>query len=348
MNSLRVGIFAFLGGVALFIQSSRADGIQFSHKDWELVCDNTRTCRAAGYQADGRDERLVSMLLTREAGPNTPVFMELQLDDEEKTAVVRAQVGDLVIPSLAIGKVPQKEAAKLLAVMPDEEELILTAGDQQWKLSLAGLKAILLAMDDEQGRIGTPGALIKKGDKSEQQVLPPIPVRTLIVPQLPPTKKQNKAVMVALDDFLDSKCEWDEDACRQNRSVKRLSEDKLMVSQLSYRGASSEAYSVFIVNDKLPYNPKPATDAEDGLLYDTDGAADGFGDKNKVILYVSELHKGVMSDGRWCWSWCWMSWAWTGSKFEKAEESTSWMCNAAWDLPTFVSNVVNKNDKVKK
>ena len=28
------------------------EGVSFSHKDWELACDNTLTCRAAGYSAE--------------------------------------------------------------------------------------------------------------------------------------------------------------------------------------------------------------------------------------------------------------------------------------------------------
>ncbi|MBY0239227.1 MAG: DUF1176 domain-containing protein [Burkholderiaceae bacterium] len=27
-------------------------GIYFQHHDWEMACDNTGTCRAAGYQED--------------------------------------------------------------------------------------------------------------------------------------------------------------------------------------------------------------------------------------------------------------------------------------------------------
>ncbi|RZI54672.1 MAG: DUF1176 domain-containing protein, partial [Pseudomonas sp.] len=28
------------------------DPPSFSYKDWEVACDNTRTCRAAGYQSE--------------------------------------------------------------------------------------------------------------------------------------------------------------------------------------------------------------------------------------------------------------------------------------------------------
>jgi hypothetical protein len=42
-------------GAASSPASGVAEGLYFSHKDWELVCDNTRTCRALAYQA-GEDE----------------------------------------------------------------------------------------------------------------------------------------------------------------------------------------------------------------------------------------------------------------------------------------------------
>src|SRR5512139_570127 len=53
-------------------------GISFQHKDWELACDNTRTCRAAGYQSDDGDLAM-SVLLTRMAGPNQPVTAQVML-----------------------------------------------------------------------------------------------------------------------------------------------------------------------------------------------------------------------------------------------------------------------------
>ncbi len=343
MNSFHVGIFVFFSGVALFAHDGMAEGFSFSHKDWELVCDNTRTCRAAGYQADG-DERLVSMLLTREAGPNTPVSMELQLDDGEKTANVRAQVGELVISNLAVDKIPQQEAAKLLAVMPDEEKMIFTAGDKQWNLSLAGLKAMLLKMDDKQGRVGTPGALIAKGTKPEHQVLPPIPMKTLTVPIIPPTTKEDEKILAALKEFLDVECAANGDYGKTERRIERLSKDKLLVSMLVDREAYNQTVAVWLVNDKPPYNPKSAI--EGGEVYNSTEESEAEVLQNKGILHSSARGRG-MAD---CWFWA--SWAWTGKSFEKATESSSGMCRGfiggTWDLPTFVSKVVNKNEKVEQ
>src|SRR5688572_12803588 len=65
-------------------------GSYFSHHDWELACDNTGTCRAAGYQSDD-DDLAMSLLLTRAAGPATPVSGEVKFgfyDDEPFAAGV--------------------------------------------------------------------------------------------------------------------------------------------------------------------------------------------------------------------------------------------------------------------
>ncbi|RBC82079.1 DUF1176 domain-containing protein, partial [Xanthomonas oryzae pv. oryzae] len=47
--------------------------------DWTIACDNTRTCRAAGYQADEGEHLPVSVLLTRTAGAGQTVTAELML-----------------------------------------------------------------------------------------------------------------------------------------------------------------------------------------------------------------------------------------------------------------------------
>ena len=33
-------------------------GVEFEHNDWSLACDNTRTCRAAGYSPEERRDRV--------------------------------------------------------------------------------------------------------------------------------------------------------------------------------------------------------------------------------------------------------------------------------------------------
>jgi len=59
--------------------------VSFSHKDWDLVCDNTLTCRAAGYSTDDTDPA-ATVLLTREAGPATAISNQVMLADYDGEA----------------------------------------------------------------------------------------------------------------------------------------------------------------------------------------------------------------------------------------------------------------------
>jgi hypothetical protein len=53
----------------------------FNHKDWEVVCDNTLTCRAAGYSKE--EEASGSVLLVRKAGANAPLVVDVVLAEME-------------------------------------------------------------------------------------------------------------------------------------------------------------------------------------------------------------------------------------------------------------------------
>lgn len=65
-------LLALVAACSFAVQAEDLPHVDFSHHDWQLACDNTRTCRAAGYQAEG-EEPPMSVLLTREAGPRRPV-----------------------------------------------------------------------------------------------------------------------------------------------------------------------------------------------------------------------------------------------------------------------------------
>jgi hypothetical protein len=49
-----------------------------------------------------------------------------------------------------------------------------TADGTTWTVSTSGANAVLLKMDEFQGRLDTPGALVRKGSKPESNVLPPL------------------------------------------------------------------------------------------------------------------------------------------------------------------------------
>lgn len=56
------------------------NGSYFEHKNWEIACDNTGTCRAAGYQA-GEEDQAISLLLVRDAGADAAITGEITVID---------------------------------------------------------------------------------------------------------------------------------------------------------------------------------------------------------------------------------------------------------------------------
>lgn len=63
-KSLLAGVIAYSASV-----TAAESGVSFEHKDWEVACDNTLTCRVAGYASE--EGKGGSVLLTRKAGPDT-------------------------------------------------------------------------------------------------------------------------------------------------------------------------------------------------------------------------------------------------------------------------------------
>lgn len=325
-------------------------GVSFTHHDWTLACDNTRTCRAAGYQNDdeGGNEP-VSILLTRQGGPGQPVQAELMLGQYDETALPKRL--SLRINGTALGALKYNAAEGTADLSPAQVQALLASlarssrivlvGDtgKQWTVSDKGASAVLLKMDEFQGRLDTPGALMRKGKKAEASVLPalPVPVVTLAKPLPTRPADERLATSPALRAALVAASTADE--CEalhggdsviasegpQEITVQRLSADKLLVSQACWRAAYNTGDGYWVVNDRAPYK---------ATLVTTSGA----GDEGNTI---GEAHKGRgLGD-------CWYSkeWGWTGTAFVKTADTSSGLCRLVsaggpWDMPTLVTKVV--------
>jgi len=330
--------------------------LRFSHNDWELACDNTRTCRAAGYynesgsdedDEDGADgERLpVSVLLTRAAGPNTPVQGELQIgnpgEEQETDKLPRTLALTMTIDGQPHGQVRLAQGKWIAGLTPQQTQALLGAlgrtskiawsdGRLTWRLSDRGGAAVLLKMDEFQGRLGTPGALVRKGAKDERTVLPALaaPVVVSVKPDdrlvdLP--KARLAALRAALEKSTDECTEFEEpQAARRDILVRRLGGDKLLASTLCWRGAYNEGDAYWVVNAQPPYAPELVTTYGSG--YDA-GQIDG-----------SQKGRGIGD----CWAF--ENWTWDGKRFVHTSQGNTGACNGiapggAWSLPTLVTTV---------
>lgn len=315
--------------------------LSFQHHDWELACDNTRTCRAAGYHAeDGRNPPL-SVLLERKAGPGQPFAARLRLGDADDGIDLPTSVA-MQVDGRAFGKVTLKgedaigsldaaQAQALLGAVAGSGKVAWRAGGRTWTLSGKGASAVLLKMDEFQGRLGTPGAAMRKGGKPEQDVLPALPAPLVTAARIPPGalarlgKEEQRMLLATLRKTAgnDDCAELEAIATGESEfAYAPLTKDTMLVSARCWRGAYNEGHGYWVANRKPPFAPvlvtQSGTDYGNGVI----GAA----------------HKGRgIGD-------CWGrdEWVWDGRRFVHTASGTTGMCRGiaaggGWNLPTLVS-----------
>jgi hypothetical protein len=156
--------------------------------DWLLVCDNTRVCRA---QVTGQDG---SLMIRRDPGPSG--LIRVVLDGQEPTG--GTSIPDIASIRVVGGVAPggwrldrAAESAKLegpaaltfLWAIAPARTLSYRASGEAHDVSLTGLTAALIAIDEVQGRAGTVTASVRPGSRPVTAVpaAPPVPV--IWVPQ---------------------------------------------------------------------------------------------------------------------------------------------------------------------
>ncbi|MDB5957233.1 DUF1176 domain-containing protein [Ramlibacter sp.] len=320
-----------LGGPCL------AQGLFFEQDDWQLVCDNTRTCRAAGYQAEGV-EPAVSVLLTREAGRGHAVTGQVMLGpldaSSAKLPPLTLQIGGKALGPLAVTGAEEAavlsppQVAAVLDALVHTADIAVAGGGQRWHLSGAGAAAALLKMDEAQGRLGTPGAVVRKGTRREDAVLPPLPKPAVQAVALPPAHARDARLVATILPRLrpSPKICPDYSEPAEPAKIWRLDGGKLLFSMRCWLAAYNAGYGYWVVNDKPPYQP---------VLVTTDGT-DFEPETSRII---------AMQKGRGpadCFSM--EQWVWDGARFVHTASGTTGLCRGVtaggpWDLPTLVTDV---------
>jgi hypothetical protein len=326
------------------VQTPDASGIYFSKDDWEVACDNTRTCRVAGYQADGWSKTPFSVLITRKAGPGQipdgeikVAFADFEIEEPKIPSKVELRIngrriGDVILGQGGDGKLSQAITDALIIATRGTGKVTAKAGKYVWILSGAGAAAVYLKVDDFQGRIGTKKAFIKVGPKNDDGVKPSIPVPVVTAKALPkPTdddqawaQKHAAQILAALPG---------RDECTEFPSksddlqIRRLSESAFIVSAVCFQAAYNFGSAYWIVNTTPPFVPR---------LILSDGSDD---DLNNGLIFSGQKGRGIGD--------CWSSarWVWDGKEFVQTDKGSSGLCKrfvgGAWELPMIVTQVKN-------
>lgn len=299
-------------------------------KDWIGGCDNMRHCTAIGLAPEAAENYA---LLHFERGPaagdavrsirlrvdheiSRKNFWILQADDAELLQfndmhLVDAESG----PGIDVIIEAPTELEALMGAMRSADSLTLVGdGGPVGSISLAGASAIMLWIDEQQGRLGTTTALVRRGEKSPQGVPPavaPPQVRSVAVEPLGP----EDAIAVGADvraDLSDDTCEpLEPDSGMRDEAWS--TDDRTLVKLVCYRGAYNFGSSWFVVDhqgDTPLAFPLPAEDGGAAMDTTTDLVNAELGRDGS--LHSFSKGRGIGDCGSMG------EWRWDGSRFQLA------------------------------
>ena len=319
-----------------------------NYQDWDLVCDNTGTCRMAGYQDESSDP--VSILFTRAAGENAAVegkFTILPFGEADRDVQVGQDI-EIWLNGKSLGKVKhisddapdkltEEQTKALLSGLKKESEIRLTYGKTTLKVSDKGAAAAMLKMDEFQQRLNTPSALIRQGQEKHAVLAPKVEPKIDAVSvnnrktiELKHGEKQFNHVLALLRKAHDG-C-VDEDLESQDITLYPLTKNKVLAEALCARAAYQYTNYYAVLDDKLSKVEQVLADQYNEAGYD----------EKQGYAFVRGIYKGrVIGD-------CWNSEdaVWNGKIFIRTSEWTTGSCKGftggAWQLPIFVSDIIVK------
>ena len=319
-----------------------------NYQDWDLVCDNTGTCRMAGYQDESSDP--VSILFTRAAGENAAVegkFTILPFGEADRDVQVGQDI-EIWLNGKSLGtvkhisddapdKLTEEQTKALLSGLKKESEIRLTYGKTTLKVSDKGAAAAMLKMDEFQQRLNTPSALIRQGQEKHAVLAPKVEpkidavsVKNRKTIELKLGEKQYDNVLALLRKAHDG-C-VDEDLESQDITIYPLTHNKVLAEALCFKGAYQSTNYYAVLDDKLSKVEQVLAEQYNEAGYD----------EKQGYAFVRGSYKGrALGD---CWAG--QDAVWNGKIFIR---TSHWMTGACkglpggtWQLPIFVSNIIVK------
>ena len=375
MKKLTILLSAMMGLLPLTSISAHAaygtpfEGWGFVQDDWQVVCDNTLTCRAAGYADESMFDTPASILLTVIPKKALPIAQIQFLSETSDKTYHSAELwlngkNQGMLQPDADGSaydLTAKQTQQLLSHSRQNTKIEIRAGGKNWSISDKGMSAVLLKLDEVQGRVGTPIALVSKNHASKQtpksaKAKPVIKKAYAYADnkQLDSSKwayfqaNINKWIDIDAKELIGSEddmgdCELINPKTDAYQRMQEYGADRLdwtftpvdathtLASHLCWQGAYNESSGYWLINHDKPSKPKLITTA--GNDY-SDGE-----------IWATHKDRGVGD----CWNRA--IWVWDGKTFTNSEDSSTGMCRGfaggAWDLPTYVSEVIKNDSKAQ-
>ncbi|QRF12263.1 DUF1176 domain-containing protein [Klebsiella africana] len=338
---------AWLGLCSTPLLAAPLQGFSFAQNDWELACDNTGTCRAAGY---GVRMGEVSVLLTRNAGSEqhlaaTVTFAQIEHDiPADSTAsllIDDRDLGALDAVDDSHFRLDSDQTTALLQALTNQRKIEFTLNGQHLPLSSAGSREVLGKMDAFQRRTSTADALLDKGDAGDDAILPATPAPEIIAAPVlhnaqpvPLSMLQRQKLLPTLTPLLNQRCDdWQNQAIpAADRQITLTALDKThsLVQALCWRAPYNDGYALWLVDNAQLSKPRLLTTE-----------ASSYANGTIVFLHKERgMADCVTGETR----------VWDGKTFTPSLKYSTGMCReitpgGTWMLPTFVSQVIPRQQK---
>jgi invasion protein IalB len=250
--------------------NAQAEPLQAMYNDWQLSCDNLNHCTARNSQ-DGQE---LVMKITREAGPEgkASVSIDFQRNSEEQTTEApvanRLQMNGKTLSfnhrEWDVSKKHLSTTNRLvvndfIAAIREGSSIQLAGKTDPSQpvrpaISLKGIKAALLAIDAQQGRVGSKTAWISRGSKPASSV-PPIPA-TPVLPRFSEPHALSDSEISAITQNAATTIENNDcslDPSEREVHIFALSNDKALMTVNCDMGAYNLYALGFLVSRQAPY-----------------------------------------------------------------------------------------------
>lgn len=244
-------------------------------RDWMAGCSNTWSCTALSVPSDTA-ETTAYLRLERPAGRDGAVSLVLRLRGEwrKPPAAVELKLDGMAFP--ANGKAmpvtadndldsvifQPAETTALIEAARKATKLSISAPGLSAEVSLSGAVAALLWIDEQQGRLGTTSALIRKGNGTN---IPPAPATPVILAKPASgslSEKDVKALAAALRKQI---AQRDPDQCEDGEMTTKLDTAwpldarRSLVSLTCSLGAYNASNAFWIVENGAVATAKPVS-----------------------------------------------------------------------------------------
>lgn len=304
-----------------------------SFKDWSVACDNLRTCVAFGWPAgDGIDQAWVKVARGGGGNDQPTVTIVMIPEDAGKPGVWRLAVDGKPVAALGAVTFVIDDVGGRRAVLTGGQARslidalrggsVMTAsqdGQTVLTISLSGLSASLLWIDDHQKRIGTLSALTRKGAAPASGVPAVGPLPVIRVAAAASQAGLPKAMPATIKAMMGDECDPANVGPSDEPIIARLGPGKVLWGPVC-EAAAYNATSIFFIADEQGRGaarvvfPEPPGAAASDTLTNAD-----YDPKTRIMSTFSK-GRGMGDCGSQA------SWVWDDARFQLLSETVMSEC----------------------